>query len=134
MFTEFHGRRADLVLGHRFEPHPHAVWSERAPGKKIIHSTTTPPTSTRNIPSTRRWSAMPRWCSMLWSPRSAGRRAKTGGGNALTSLKEEVATVKRAWLAEWAKHLDSDETPINQYRVIRDLMRTVDRDKRHHHP
>jgi acetolactate synthase-1/2/3 large subunit len=39
-----------------------------------------------------------------------------------------VATLKRAWLAEWAKHLDSDETPINQYRVIRDLMRTVDRD------
>jgi acetolactate synthase-1/2/3 large subunit len=50
------------------------------------------------------------------------------GGNALASLKEEVAAVKRAWLAEWAKHLDSDETPINQYRVIRDLMRTVDRD------
>jgi acetolactate synthase I/II/III large subunit len=50
------------------------------------------------------------------------------GGNALASLKEEVAAVKRAWRAEWAKHLDSDETPINQYRVIRDLMRTVDRD------
>jgi len=26
-----------------------------------------------------------------------------------------------------AKHFDSDEVPINQYRVIRDLMRTVDR-------
>ena len=50
------------------------------------------------------------------------------GGNALASLKEEVAAIKKAWLAEWAKHLDSDETPINQYRVIRDLMRTVDRD------
>jgi acetolactate synthase I/II/III large subunit len=50
------------------------------------------------------------------------------GGNALASLKEEIAAVKRAWLAEWAKHLDSDEMPINQYRVIRDLMRTVDRD------
>jgi acetolactate synthase-1/2/3 large subunit len=55
-------------------------------------------------------------------------RQKRGGGNALASLKEEVATVKKAWLAEWAKHLDSDEVPINQYRVIRDLMRTVDRD------
>jgi len=55
-------------------------------------------------------------------------RQKRGGGNVLTSLKEEVAAAKKAWLAEWAKHLDSDETPINQYRVIRDLMRTVDRD------
>ena len=45
-----------------------------------------------------------------------------------TSLKEEVAAGKKAWLDEWAKFLDSDETPLNQYRVIRDLMRTVDRD------
>jgi acetolactate synthase-1/2/3 large subunit len=51
-----------------------------------------------------------------------------GGGNALASLKEEIAAAKKAWLAEWAKHLGSDETPLNQYRVIRDLMRTVDRD------
>ncbi|HZO44394.1 MAG TPA: thiamine pyrophosphate-requiring protein [Xanthobacteraceae bacterium] len=50
------------------------------------------------------------------------------GGNALASLKEEIATGKKAWLAEWAKHLDSDETPLNQYRVIRDMMRTMDRD------
>src|SRR6266545_2750888 len=57
-----------------------------------------------------------------------GRQKGGGGGNALAALKDEVAAVKKAWLAEWSKHLDSDETPINQYRVIRDLMRTVDRD------
>jgi acetolactate synthase I/II/III large subunit len=56
------------------------------------------------------------------------RQKRGGGGNALAALKEEVAALKKAWLAEWAKHLDSDEMPINQYRVIRDLMRTVDRD------
>jgi acetolactate synthase-1/2/3 large subunit len=56
------------------------------------------------------------------------RQKRGGGGNALAALKEEVAAVKKAWLAEWAKHLDSDEVPINQYRVISDLMRTVDRD------
>src|SRR3954466_6473308 len=50
------------------------------------------------------------------------------GGNALASLKEEIAAAKKAWQAEWTKHFDSDEVPINQYRVIRDLMRTVDRD------
>ncbi len=57
-----------------------------------------------------------------------GRQNGGGGANALTSLKEEIATAKKAWQAEWARHFDSDETPINQYRVIRDLMRTVDRD------
>jgi acetolactate synthase-1/2/3 large subunit len=55
------------------------------------------------------------------------RQKGPGGGNAFNSLKEEVATAKKAWLDEWAKFLDSDETPLNQYRVIRDLMRTVDR-------
>lgn len=57
-----------------------------------------------------------------------GRQKAGGGANALASLKEEIAAVKKAWLAEWAKHLNSEEVPINQYRVIRDLMRTVDRD------
>jgi acetolactate synthase-1/2/3 large subunit len=57
-----------------------------------------------------------------------GRQKGGGGANALNSLKEEIAAAKKAWQAEWTKHFDSDETPINQYRVIRDLMRTVDRD------
>jgi acetolactate synthase-1/2/3 large subunit len=56
------------------------------------------------------------------------RQKGPGGGNAFTSLKEEVAAAKKAWLDEWAKFLNSDETPLNQYRVIRDLMKTVDRD------
>jgi acetolactate synthase-1/2/3 large subunit len=57
-----------------------------------------------------------------------GKRKGPGGGNALTSLKEEVAAGKKAWLEAWAKLLDSDEMPLNQYRVIRDMMRTFDRD------
>jgi acetolactate synthase-1/2/3 large subunit len=57
-----------------------------------------------------------------------GRQQGGGGGiSALASLKEEIAAAKTAWLAEWAKHLDSEEVPINQYRVIRELMRSVDR-------
>jgi acetolactate synthase-1/2/3 large subunit len=56
-------------------------------------------------------------------------RVKRGtGGNALADLKEDVAAGKKAWREEWGKHLDSDEVPINQYRVIRDMMRTLDRD------
>jgi acetolactate synthase-1/2/3 large subunit len=56
------------------------------------------------------------------------RQKGRAGGDALASLKEEIAAAKAAWLKDWAKHLDSNEVPINQYRVIRDLMRTVDRD------
>jgi len=56
------------------------------------------------------------------------RQKGPGGGNALASLKEEVAAGKKAWLDEWAKLLNSDEMPLNQYRIIRDMMRTLDRD------
>jgi acetolactate synthase-1/2/3 large subunit len=56
-------------------------------------------------------------------------RAKRGsGGNTLAVLKEDIAAGKKVWREEWSKQLDSDETPINQYRVIRDMMRTLDRD------
>ena len=39
----------------------------------------------------------------------------------------EIAAVKKEWLAEWMPQLTSDEVPINQYRVIWDLMHNVDR-------
>ena len=56
-------------------------------------------------------------------------RRKSGDHhNTLAALKADLAAGKKAWLDEWSKHLSSDEVPINQYRVIRDLMRTLDRD------
>jgi thiamine pyrophosphate-dependent acetolactate synthase large subunit-like protein len=39
---------------------------------------------------------------------------------------EEIAAVKEAWLAEWRPLLTSDETPLNPYRVLHDLMRVAD--------
>ncbi|MEI8153879.1 MAG: thiamine pyrophosphate-dependent enzyme, partial [Hyphomicrobiales bacterium] len=56
------------------------------------------------------------------------RQKKHSTSQALTELKAEIAAIKAEWLAEWAGQLDSNEEPLNQYRVIRDLMATVDRD------
>ena len=56
------------------------------------------------------------------------RQKRGSGGSALADLKEDIAAGNKAWRDEWGKHLDSDEMPINQYRVIRDMMRTLDRD------
>ena len=41
---------------------------------------------------------------------------------------EEIATVREAWLADWMRKLDSDEVPINPYRVMWEFMRNVDPD------
>jgi acetolactate synthase-1/2/3 large subunit len=57
-----------------------------------------------------------------------GRQKKSKANGALSALKDEIASMKKAWMQDWAKQLDSDEVPINQYRVIRDLMRTANAD------
>src|SRR5262249_3276190 len=126
MFTEFMAK-ADLVLaiGSSLTPTPFGPGVPA--GKTIIHSTHDAADLNKEYRVDH--------AGIGDAPRRphagipGGRRQKgAGGGNALASLKEEVAAAKKGWLAEWGKHLDSEEMPINQYRVIRDLMRTVDRD------
>ena len=42
------------------------------------------------------------------------------------ALAAEIAATKAEWLAEWAPLLTSDETPINPYRVVNEINKTVD--------
>lgn len=42
-------------------------------------------------------------------------------------VAKEIKRIKDQWLSEWMPLLTSDEVPINPYRVIWDLMNTVDR-------
>lgn len=49
---------------------------------------------------------------------TAGARRKT--------VPEKIQTIKKSWRADWAPKLTSTEAPINPYRVIHDLMATVD--------
>ena len=51
-----------------------------------------------------------------------------GGGRRNGEVVEEIANLKREWLDEWMSQLTSDEVPINQYRVIWDMLHTVDRE------
>ena len=41
-------------------------------------------------------------------------------------VTQEIQTVKQEWLAQWNPKLTSNEIPLSPYRVIRDLMDTVD--------
>jgi acetolactate synthase-1/2/3 large subunit len=42
------------------------------------------------------------------------------------ALAAEIRSMKDAWLAEWRGKLDSADTPLSPYRVIWDLLHTVD--------
>ncbi len=126
MFTEFMAK-ADLVLAVGSSLTRTPFGPGVPPGKTIIHSTNDASDINKEY---RVDQAVVGDAALVLDALIAevGRQKGGGGGNALAALKEEVAGAKKAWLAEWSKHLDSDEVPINQYRVIRDLMRTADRD------
>lgn len=56
-------------------------------------------------------------------------REQSGGERRDSSaVTSEIADVAAQWLAEWEPLLDSDATPINTYRVVRELDRTLDRE------
>jgi acetolactate synthase-1/2/3 large subunit len=44
------------------------------------------------------------------------------------NIRQEIKKIKKEWLSEWENKLHSDETPLNPYRVVNDLMQTVDLD------
>jgi acetolactate synthase-1/2/3 large subunit len=45
------------------------------------------------------------------------------------AIAAEIATVRAEWLSQWLPKLTSDETPLSPYRVIWDLLRTVDAER-----
>jgi acetolactate synthase-1/2/3 large subunit len=125
MYTDFMAK-ADLVLAVGSSLTKTPFGPGVPPGKTIVHSTNDAGDINKEY---RADHALVGDAALVLDALIAevSRQKGPGGGNAFTSLKEEVASGKKAWLGEWAKFLDSDETPLNQYRVIRDLMRTVDR-------
>ena len=44
------------------------------------------------------------------------------------ALEDDIKSVKDAWLAKWMPKLTSNQVPMNPYRVIWDMMHTVDLD------
>jgi len=50
------------------------------------------------------------------------------GRRADTSVQEEIAAVRKAWMQEWMELLTSDAVPINPHRLVWELDQTLDRD------
>ena len=53
-----------------------------------------------------------------------GKNGRKGKSN----VAAEIAEIKQQWLSEWTDLLNSDEVPINAYRVIGELNRVLDKD------
>jgi acetolactate synthase-1/2/3 large subunit len=50
------------------------------------------------------------------------------GRKGQSHVAAEIAEIKQKWMAEWTSLLHSDEVPINTYRVIGELERTLDKE------
>ena len=126
MFADFMGR-ADLILAIGSSLTVTNFGPSVPPGKTIIHSSNDPSDINKEY---RADHALVGDAALVIDAliTELSRRKSGDDHNALAALKADIAAGKKAWLDEWSKHLSSDEVPINQYRVIRDLMRTLDRD------
>jgi acetolactate synthase-1/2/3 large subunit len=95
------------------------------PGKKIVHSTNDP----GDINKDYKADAGLAGDAKLVLQALIAEVAKRKGNKADTAkLAEEVKGVRKKWREEWMPQYTSSEVPINQYRVIWDLMHSIDRD------
>ena len=56
-----------------------------------------------------------------------GDRAEAKASERAGAVPAQITTARDSWLSDWALKLESDEVPINPYRVINELNRLVDK-------
>ena len=121
-------RRADLVLAVGSSLTRTPFGPSIPPGKTIVHSTADPDDIHKDYRADHALVGDAKLVLEGLIERVGALRRANGGARTLAEISGAVAEVKAEWRAEWAAERDSDEVPINQYRVIRDLMANVDRD------
>jgi thiamine pyrophosphate-dependent acetolactate synthase large subunit-like protein len=95
------------------------------PGKVIIHATLDPADINKDLPADHALvgDAALTLEALLAAVREALGPRPRGRADAVA---REIAAVRDEWLAQWRPKLTSDETPLSPYRVIWDLLHTVD--------
>ncbi len=95
------------------------------PGKRIIHATLDPADINKDVPVAQ---ALIGDAGLTLEALLAAVRDEMGGRprGRIDAVAAEIAAVRREWLAQWMPKLTSQEVPLSPYRVIRELMQTVD--------
>lgn len=119
--------KADLIfgLGCSFAYTAFGVAMPR--GKTIIHATLDPMDFNKDVPA-RYGLIGDAKLTLQALLKALKNQNKEKADSRRDKVAEEISEIKKGWLAEWMPKLTSDETPINPYRVIWDLMHTVDRE------
>ncbi|MBI4571937.1 MAG: thiamine pyrophosphate-requiring protein [candidate division NC10 bacterium] len=119
-------QRADVILGIgcRFATSNFAVPIPR--GKVIVHATLDAADLNKSVPADH---ALIGDAGLTLEALLAEVGERLGGSprGRHGAVAREIKTIKAEWLAAWMPKLTSDEIPLSPYRVIWDLLHTVDR-------
>jgi acetolactate synthase-1/2/3 large subunit len=120
-------RRADLVLGIGCSFAKSAFAVPIPAGKTLIHTTNEADDLNKDYPC--RYPLVGDAKLVIRQLLAELRHQAGAQGRPVNQpLQDEVRSVKQSWLDRWLPKLTSDEVPINPYRVIWDVMHTVDLD------
>ena len=117
-------RKADVVFGIGSSLTRTSFGITIPPGKVIIHATNNEWDVNRDYPAD--YAILGDAKLVLRQMIEEVRRQASNPASERDDVAGEVRSVKSAWLGEWMPRLTSDETPLSPYRVIWDLMHSVD--------
>ena len=94
-------------------------------GKRVVHATLDPADINKDVPVE---TALVGDAGLILDGLVEAVRDRTNGTSESRgdAVKQEISAVKAEWLEQWQSKLTSDEVPMTPYRVIRDLLHTVD--------
>ena len=94
-------------------------------GKRVIHATLDPADINKDVPVE---TALVGDAGLILDGLLEAVRDRSGGASEerRAAVTGEISAVKTEWLEEWNAKLTSDEVPMTPYRVIWDLLHTVD--------
>ena len=95
------------------------------PGKTIVHATLDPADINHTVPVDY---ALAGDAGLTLDALLGEVRERLGGSSRgrFDAVAGEIASVKSSWLDAWQPKLSSDEVPLSPYRMIQDLLATVD--------
>jgi acetolactate synthase-1/2/3 large subunit len=116
-------QKADVIFGIGCSFTETSYASAIPRGRKIIHATLDPDHLNKDIPATI---ALIGDAALILEALIAEIEKLLPVSRDRSAVEAEIAATRRAWLAQWLPKLTSNETPLSPYRVIWDLLHTVD--------
>ena len=116
-------QKADVIFGIGCSFTETSYASAIPKGKKIIHGTLDPDHLNKDVPATV---GLVGDASLILDALIAELEVLLPDQRDRSGVEAEIAAMRRVWLAKWMPKLTSRETPLSPYRVIWDLLQTVD--------